>query len=238
MKHGHRFVMVALVAGMLAVALALPANPGLATISSCDPCTEGVTLLGPESFGRERGTPATGHRNFVMPADGDLCVLLTNNGCGAAEVKIDGEQIFSPGQLSPNVTELVSTIPLAQGDHTLSVRVASSEGCSVTVELRACALLCSQAATTWCEAKGWHVAYYWQGSIICTAPGYDEFAHCEECDTYNIVVYVDGAGEPLCPGGLCTTDAGYVYGGHVPCECGDNLRYCQPWDMQGCTPDP
>jgi len=33
--------MVALVAGMLAVALALPANPGLATISSCDPCTEG-----------------------------------------------------------------------------------------------------------------------------------------------------------------------------------------------------
>jgi hypothetical protein len=27
------------------------------------------------------------------------------------------------------------------------------------------------------------------------------------------------------------------YGGHDPCECGDNLRWCQFWDMQGCTPD-
>ena len=173
-----------------------------------------------------------------MPADGDLCVLLTNNGCGAAVVKIDGEQIFSPGQLSPKVTELVSTIPLTEGSHTLSVRVASSEGCSVTVELRACALLCSQAATTWCQAKGWHVAYYWQGSIVCTAPGYDEHDNCEDCDIYNIVAYVDGAGDPLCPGGFCNTYAGHVYGGHDPCVCGDNLRYCQPWDMQDCTPDP
>ena len=237
MKHGHRFWIVALVAGVLSLALA--ANPGLATVSSCDPCTEGVLLLEPQTFGRERGVPPTGHRNFTMPADGDLCVLLTNDGCGAAEVKIDGEQIFSPGQLKPGVTELVSTIPLAQGDHTLSVRVASSEGCSVTVELRACALLCSQAATTWCQAKGWEVAYYNpEGSVVCTAPGHAEYDNCEECDIYNIVVYEDGAGDPLCPAGFCTTYAGNVYGGHDPCECGDNLPWCQFWDMQGCTPDP
>jgi len=238
MKHGHRLLVVALLAAVLALALALPANPSLATISSCDPCTEGATVLGPESFGREPGVPATGHRNFIMPTDGDLCVLLENNDCGAAVVKIDGEQIFSPGQLSPNVTELVSTIPLTEGSHTLSVRVASSEGCSVTVELRACALLCSQAATDWCEAKGWQVAVYTDGAVVCTAPGYDEYAHCEECNIYNIVVYENYASDPMCVGDLCTTLAGTVYGAHDPCICGDNLRYCGTWDMQGCTPDP
>ena len=108
----------------------------------------------------------------------------------------------------------------------------------MTVELRACALLCSQAATTWCEAKGWQVAVYTDGAVVCTPEGNDEYAHCEECDLYNLVVYEDGAGDPQCPLAAVTTDAGTVYGGHDPCECGDNLRYCEFWDMQGCTPDP
>jgi hypothetical protein len=242
MKPKSRFMIGALVVtGLIITLLAAGEQGAQATITSCDPCTDGATIFGPETFGREPGVPATGHRNFEMPTDGDACVLLTNDGCGAAEVKIDGVQIFSPGQLSPKVTELVSTIPLEQGGHTLSVRVASAEGCSVTVELRACEaapLLCSQAATTWCEAKGWYVSYYHDGSVICTAPGYDYGDNCEECGIYNIVVYEDGAGDPLCPGGFCGTYAGHVYGGHDPCECGDNLLYCQPWDMQGCTPDP
>ena len=243
MKHGHRFWIGTLVTVVLAGALALFATGGqgvLATISACDPCTEGVIVYGPETFQRLSGTPVTNHRQFTLDADGDVCVLLGNNGCGAAEVKIDGEQLISPGQLNPNVYDLVTTTQLAEGSHTLSVRMASADGCSVDVELRACepaTPLCSQVATDWCEAKGWHVAYYWQGSIICTAPGYDEFDHCEDCNIYNIVVWEDGAGDPLCPGGLCSTNAGGVYGGHDPCECGDNLRWCQTWDMQGCQPD-
>jgi hypothetical protein len=67
MKHGQRLLIVALVAAVLALTLAFAVNSGLATMA----------------FEREPGTPPTGHQQFDVPADGDLCVLLENNRCGA-----------------------------------------------------------------------------------------------------------------------------------------------------------
>ena len=85
MKHGRGLLIVALVVGVLAVTLALSVSSGLATISPCHPRTQGATVYGPETFGREPGVPAIDHRQFDTPADGDLCLLLEANGCGAEE---------------------------------------------------------------------------------------------------------------------------------------------------------
>ncbi len=83
MKHGRGLLIVALVVVVLAVTLALLANPGLATISPGETRTQGATVYGLETFGREPGVPATDHRQFDTPADGDLCLLLEANRCGA-----------------------------------------------------------------------------------------------------------------------------------------------------------
>ena len=242
MKHGYRFWIGTLVAVVLAGALALLITSGqgeMAAISACDPCTEGVAVVPVETYPRGSAKPITSYRQFTLEEDSDVCLLLENNGCGGAEVKIDGDQLISPGQLNPSVFDLVTTTSLSAGNHTLSVKVSSAEGCSVDVELRACApqpRLCSDVAADWCEAKGFEVDLYADGAVICTAEGYNETYSCEFCDIYNVVVYKDGAGDPECPGDY-STQAGVVYGGHVPCLCSDNLYYCQSWDMQDCQPD-
>ena len=243
MKRGYKFWIGTLVTVVLAGALALLITSGqgeMAAILACDPCTEGVAVVPLETYTRASGRPITSYRQFTLEVDSEICLLLENNGCGGAEVKIDGDLLISPGQLNPGVFDLVATTSLSAGNHALSVKVVSAEGCSVDVELRACVPeppLCSEVAAAWCEAKGFEVDLYTDGAVICTASGYDEYSHCEDCSIYNVVVYEDGAGDPLCTSGLSTTYAGHVYGGHDPCECGDNLRYCQPWDMQDCQPD-
>ena len=210
-------------------------------LDSCDPCVDGELIFGPETFQRVGGAPETVTESFYVPLDRDVCISVTNNGCEAAWVTVDDSELITPPGLKSGGPFYQTTIPLGQGEYELSVRLGSAAGCSLEVEMRACELehLCSEVATNWCEAKGWQVAASNPaGSVVCTAPGYDEYANCEECGIYNIVVWEDGAGDPLCPGGLCSTLAGRVYGGHDPCECGDNLRYCGTWDMQGCIPDP
>jgi hypothetical protein len=51
-----------------------------------------------------------------------------------------------------------------------------------------------------------------------------------------MVVWETGSPEPKCLG-TYSTQAGSVYGGHIPCTCADNLYWCQSWDTQGCIPD-
>ncbi len=96
---------------------------------------------------------------------------------------------------------------------------------------------CSQVATDWCTKKGWMVAAPWQnqaGSLYCTT-GVGAGNDCDTCNTYNQVVWKNGA-VAAC-GTPNNLQAGKVYGGHSPCLCQNNLLNCGDWDMQGCTPD-
>ncbi|MFH2009626.1 MAG: hypothetical protein ABI333_23740 [bacterium] len=221
-----------------------PVDPDPPVQTSCsDPCEDGERVWGPETFVRESCTPTTYIRNFNMDWDGDTCVVVTNNGCSAAWVKIDGDKVVAENQFNQNVTDIAETTYLEAGQHELKVRVTSVPGCSIDVELRSCepdanAEMCIDTATAWCLNKGWSVATTMNGGLICVAPGHDEYSHCEGCAAYNMVVWLDGASDPLCPNGVCTTFAGNVYGGHEPCECGDNLIWCESWEMDDCTAAP
>ncbi len=96
---------------------------------------------------------------------------------------------------------------------------------------------CSVVAANWCSAKGWPVVGAAQGgNIVCTSDGRGDANNCDTCATYNIVVWQNGSQERYCPGAYSTV-AGGVYGAHTPCACGDNLPFCENWDMQGCIPN-
>ena len=62
--------------------------------------------------------------------------------------------------------------------------------------------------------------------------------NCEGSGHWNLLAWEDGAGDPLCPYIPYSTVAGNQYGGHDPCECGDNLVEGDAWDMQGCVSYP
>jgi hypothetical protein len=97
--------------------------------------------------------------------------------------------------------------------------------------------LCSEVATAYCVGKGWTVVgAALGGNIVCTIDGRSTGSNCDTCSTYNIVVWTDGSQERHCPG-FYSTVAGEVYSAHTPCTCGDNLDFCDSWDMAGCTPD-
>lgn len=225
-------------------------TPGPDAAGPIDPCTEGTTVFGPETFTRMCGPPLEEVRQFSVPDDGEICVLVQNDGVSAANIKIDGSVLIGPNQFNPSVTDITATTGVGAGDHELYVRIESAPGTSLTIEIRFAAdapptPYCSEVARAWCEAKGWTVVNSPDpsaGNIVCTIDGRFASHNCDACADYNIVVWRDGSEEQYCPGtyfgGTYSTQAEHVYGGHDPCECGDNLEYCGTWDMQGCTPDP
>jgi len=104
--------------------------------------------------------------------------------------------------------------------------------------LPACLEYCSEMAAAWCEDKGWFVDSSSAGVLVCVSTeGMTAADNCGTCEEINYVVWEDGAGDPEC-NGTYSTQAGFVYGGHIPCTCADNLYWCGPWDMQGCEPNP
>ncbi len=209
-----------------------------------DPC-EGPLVFGPETFDRTTCAPVTEVRSFELDVATDVCLKVSNNGVAAAWIKINGIKYVKPSDFNPNVTDIIKTLALGAGVHELKVRVASSPGSSITVEVRACdqgpppPRLCSEVARELCESKGWTVVSEPDppiGNIVCTVDGRDSVNNCGTCAEYNIVVWQDASPEQHCPGSYSTL-AGSVYGGHIPCTCADNLYWCQTWDMQGCIPD-
>ncbi len=215
--------------------------PDGGTAQCVNPCEGTQILFGPETFTRSYSAPQTFYRTFELPEAAEVCIHATNFQTAAALVRIDGDQVYSPSDFNPNVTELDTTVSLPAGQHELRVAMASAPGSTLTLEMRTCAPatqdpLCSTVAIDWCEDKGWSVESVGSGSIVCTSPGFDGGDSCLGCTQYNVVVWSDGGGDPLC-NVTYTTHAGAVYGGHTPCECADNLMECGIWDMLGCIPD-
>lgn len=207
-----------------------------------DPCQGDQILFGPETFHRACGRPKTERRLFSLPTERDVCVVVTNDGNASTRIKIDGGEIVGPSDFNPHVTLITRTVNLAAGEHELKIRVVSIPGTSVTVEIRACdqsdppQLPCSVVATEWCLEGGWNVSLTQPGGLICTAPGVDYNDNCATCEDYNLLVWTDGTGDPLCPREY-NTIAGMVFGGHEPCACTNDLLTCGVWELEGCIPD-
>ena len=87
-----------------------------------------------------------------------------------------------------------------------------------------------------CKSFGsdWKVDKESSGALICTKGSKGAGDNCDACDTWRLVVWKDGSKDPKCDSYTYTTYAGYYYGGHEPCVCGDNLRQGNLWD-EPCT---
>ena len=84
-----------------------------------------------------------------------------------------------------------------------------------------------------CTAFGadWSVKKEGSGSLICTKGGTSAGSNCASIDTWRVVVWLDGYGDPYDSAheGQFSTYAGYYYGGHDPCQYGDNLGVGYSW---------
>lgn len=216
--------------------------PPDAQVVCADPCEGSLVLFGPETFSRACGTPDTSVRSFELPAETNVCLVVTNDGNAAARIQIDGVEVIGPSAFNPHVTRITASLPLGAGAHELSVQVTSIPGTSFTLEIRACEaappqpLPCSQLATTLCLGQGWTVGLSMEGGIICTAPGVDIHDNCATCEQYNLFVWTAGTGDPYCPR-VYLTEPGDIYGGHEPCTCSNDLIECGTWELQGCVAD-
>ena len=88
--------------------------------------------------------------------------------------------------------------------------------------------------------RRWHVAKENDNSLICTES--DEYVgtrhwsyNCNdnrrgfnECDNWRLLVWADGIDESGEYRGYSTISGNY-YGGHSPCENGDNMPKCGDW---------
>jgi hypothetical protein len=130
---------------------------------------------------------------------------------------------------------------------------ACNRGCTggQTCQNGACtnAQTCSQRVASICAALGGWVTNdgsqfvsnptLRRGRLFCLQGSTGAGSDCNQCDTYRMYVWTDGA-TALCSGGggSYNTVAGRFYAGHSPCSCnGTNLINCGTWDLAGCTPD-
>ena len=99
-------------------------------------------------------------------------------------------------------------------------------------------ILDSQAAIKACLnfGDGWKVSKTTKDTLICTKPPATWENNCYTCKTCRMLVWKDGGNEYSCtlePWCSVSTVAGSYYGGHQPCELGDNHPYCGMWTSAG-----
>ena len=86
-----------------------------------------------------------------------------------------------------------------------------------------------------CKSFGseWTVNKEVEGALVCRIKSCDYGCgnNCDSCDTWRLVVWMDGSNEY--GRNSFSTKEGYVYGGHSPCKSGDNLPLCGKWSMAG-----
>ena len=80
-----------------------------------------------------------------------------------------------------------------------------------------------------CRSFGseWDVNKETSGSIVCTKNRNTWHRNCNSCDTWRLLVVMSGSDEYGT--GSKSTHAGSYYGGHSPCEGGDNQPWCGYW---------
>ena len=67
-----------------------------------------------------------------------------------------------------------------------------------------------------------------RGAMICTKDETVPHDSCNDCQTWRMIVWKDGAHTDKNDKHY-STQAGKYYGGHQPCTAGDNYRSCGRW---------
>jgi len=99
-------------------------------------CSDGPHVFLPETFQRNYGEPVTETRTFYVPMRTKACMVVKNGGISSAWIKVDGLEVFGPGSFNHNVEETTDTFTIDEGDHELSVRLASKPGNKLSIEIR------------------------------------------------------------------------------------------------------
>ena len=112
---------------------------------------------------------------------------------------------------------------------TTTTSTTTTSDCGLTVE--------DARAACIAFASGWSVKKEGPGSLICT-DGAVASANCASIDKWRAVVWKNGYGDPYDTDneGKFSTQAGYYYGGHDPCQYGDNLGAGYSWN--NCAEEP
>ena len=86
-----------------------------------------------------------------------------------------------------------------------------------------------QDARDECKSIGpeWDIAKETAGSLVCTKDGLHWNDSCNSCETWRLLVFESGSDEHGL--GSISTEADAFYGGHSPCENGDNFQHCGQW---------
>ena len=103
---------------------------------------EGTRILGPITIIRERGRPKTEQISFtVSDANGPFLLHLTNgtpegtHRVSSAVVKLNDKEVFRPSEFNQKVAELNRQVTLLSGENLLEVRLRSTPGAFITLEL-------------------------------------------------------------------------------------------------------
>ena len=94
------------------------------------------------------------------------------------------------------------------------------------------------SAITACRNFGhdWSVNKTLDKALVCTKANTSWERNCNSCSTWRLLVWENGGWERglSCKGyNDPSTLAGYYYGGHSPCKCGDNYPTCGRWTSAG-----
>ena len=93
--------------------------------------------------------------------------------------------------------------------------------------------LSNQGARDACKGFGpsWSFGEETKASLSCAKPPATPKDICNNCSSYRLLVWEDGADER--GRNLYSTVAGQYYGGYSPCTRSNNLPYCGDWNVSG-----
>lgn len=119
-------------------------SSGEDTSNACSFLDNTTPVFGPEEFIRSKGKPITVSRQFTVPHDGELCVVITNGDddpphghrISSAWIHIDGELVVGPDSFSQVVDRIQVPYAVSAGSHELSVKLASKPDSYLTIELK------------------------------------------------------------------------------------------------------
>ena len=103
--------------------------------SRLDPCVQGE-LLGTFTLQREAGPPDPLDESVDVP-EGRVCVRVLNQGAASARIALGATELFVPSDFNPQVLQLQRVVETEAGSESLTIRLTSTPGSTLRVELRA-----------------------------------------------------------------------------------------------------
>src|SRR5215813_8779914 len=120
-------------------------RPATPAPSSSTQATETFNIYGPQRFTRLTGQPVNVVQTFSLPADAiaPFSIQIENgapegsNRVSSATIKLNGTDLFTPGDFNQNVSSLQKPITTLTATNTLEVKLTSAAGSYLTITVTA-----------------------------------------------------------------------------------------------------